>query len=66
MDIKAILGWRRFVKEPEATVESIVQEFYANAFDTIDNRVKVQCVLILFDPFDINSYQGLLDVGQDK
>lgn len=26
----AILGWKKFVKEPNVAIESIVQEFYTN------------------------------------
>lgn len=63
IDIIATLGWRQFIKEPKAILESIVWKLYANILDVVDNRVRVLSVLVPFGPSNINSHNGLMDMG---
>lgn len=63
-NVIAALGWKWFVKNPEATVESNVLEFYANFPNVYDNKVKLRNVLVLFGPYDIKAHYGLMDIGQ--
>lgn len=55
-----------FIEETEANIESIVQEFYASVYDAIDNQETVWGIQVPFGPSDINSYYGLMDVGQGE
>lgn len=37
----ATLGWKRFVKSPKSSVESIIQKFYANVPDVVNSIAMV-------------------------
>lgn len=57
--------WWEFVKQPEATVVSIVKEFYANVKEARDSVVQVRGKPVSFDPESINSYYQLEGVVTD-
>lgn len=50
------LEWKKFIKQPEAATKSIIQEFYTNVPDAIDNIIKVRNILVLFGPNHINDH----------
>ena len=59
-------GWGEFCKHPGPAVTSLVREFYANAYDATNGRVRVRGKEVVFDWKAINAYYSLPNIDQDE
>lgn len=57
------LGWKLFIKNPHTTLELIVQKFYANVLDVVNNMAMVRGVQVLFGPLISILFYGLINIG---
>ena len=57
--------WDQFVKHPEASVTSVVREFYANAPNAKDGKVFVRGKWVEISRSTINAYYGLVNIENE-
>lgn len=58
-------GWLDFIAQPEATIVSVVKEFYANAKETQNHVVLVRGKAVSSDKASINTYYNIEDMSDD-
>lgn len=66
IDIIRELHWTKFTTHLEAAIEPLVMEFYVNAFEGREGKIRIRGIEVSFDAAMINRYYNLPNIPLDR